>query len=98
LQHGREPEDFLLAHELCVVAIVLGKNDKETRWLAAASEDRFMVHIDRPQRFGTQFHSDSGGPWKLHNVDPTLPDEIRTLLGTGSLAEAKAHEAELNRQ
>jgi hypothetical protein len=96
LQHGREPEDFLLAHELCVAAIVLGKNAQETRWLASASEDRFLMNIDRPQRFGTQFHSAAGGPWELYTVDPALPDSIRALMGTPSLAEAKARESELN--
>jgi hypothetical protein len=98
LQHGPEPEDFLLAHEFCVVALTLGKNDKETRWLAASSEDRFLMNINRPQRFGTQFHSASGGPWQLYNVDPTLTDEVRQLMGTRTLAEARAHEAELNRE
>jgi len=98
LQHGREPEDFLLAHEFCVVALTLGKNDKETRWLAASSEDRFLMNIERPQRFGTQFHSAAGGPWQLYDVDAALTDGIRELMGTRSLAEARAHEAELNRE
>ncbi|HKO61752.1 MAG TPA: hypothetical protein VJV03_11375 [Pyrinomonadaceae bacterium] len=60
LQHGTVPEDFLLAHEFCVVAISKGKNDKHTRWLAAASEDRFLMNIGRPQRFGTQYLSAPG--------------------------------------
>ena len=40
LQHGGGPEDYLLAHELCVVAIGRGE---ERKWLAAASEDRFLM-------------------------------------------------------
>jgi hypothetical protein len=98
LQHGNEPEDFLLAHEFCVVAIVLGKNDKETRWLAASAEDRFLMNIGRPQRFGTQFHSADGGPWKLYQVDPAVTDALRALMGTHPLADAKAREAELNKK
>src|SRR5215813_1593170 len=47
LQHANTPEDYLLAHELCVVAISKGNTDG--RWLAAASEDRFLMNIDRPQ-------------------------------------------------
>src|SRR5262245_25348270 len=58
LQHGDVPEDFLLAHEFCVVAITKGKNDKDTRWLAASGEDRFLMNIGRPQRFATQFRSE----------------------------------------
>ena len=41
LQHGGEPEDYLLAHELCVVAI--GRGEERAKWLAAASEDRFIM-------------------------------------------------------
>jgi hypothetical protein len=48
------PDDYLLAHELCVVAI--GKGEKRARWLAAASEDRFLMALKRPQRFATQYH------------------------------------------
>src|SRR5262245_4013054 len=40
LQHGRAPEDYLLAHELCVVAV--SKGEERARWLAAASQDRFL--------------------------------------------------------
>src|SRR5262249_29330526 len=57
LQHGSEPEDQLLAHEFCVAALALGKVDDATKWLAAASEDRFLMNIDRPQRFATQYRS-----------------------------------------
>jgi hypothetical protein len=53
LQHASAPEDYLLAHELCVVAI--SKGDERAKWLAAASEDRFLMGIGRPQRFATQF-------------------------------------------
>src|SRR5262245_14914618 len=52
LQHAEAPEDYLLAHELCVAAI--SKGNSEAKWLAAASEDRFLMSIDRPQRFGAQ--------------------------------------------
>jgi hypothetical protein len=38
LQHAQAPEDFLLAHELCVVAI--GKGEERAKWLAAARQDR----------------------------------------------------------
>jgi hypothetical protein len=96
LQHGQIPEDFLLAHEFCVVAIIKGKNDKDTWWLAASAEDRYLMNIDRPQRFGTQFRSVGDGPIKLYAVDSTVTDELRRLMGAHTLAEARAHEAKLN--
>jgi len=98
LQHGDAPEDFLLAHEFCVLAIIKGKNDKETRLLAAGSEDRFLMNIGRPQRFGTQFHSEGNGPFLLYTVDSSVTDETRREMGVHSLAESRAHEVELNKK
>ena len=93
LQHGEVPEDYLLAHELCVVAITKGKNDRDTRWLAASSEDRFLMNIERPQRFATQFRWADDGPVELYAIDPSVTDELRRLMGAHSLAEARAHAA-----
>ena len=98
LQHGAEPEDFLLSHELCVIAMAKGKNDKDTRWLAASSEDRFLMNLGRPQRFATQFRSEGNGPIQLYKVGPGVTDEMRRIMGLHSLAEAKAHEIELNKK
>jgi hypothetical protein len=98
LQHGDEPEDFLLSHEFCVLAIIKGKNDKDARSLAAASEDRFLMNIGRPQRFGTQFRSEGNGPMLLYPVGSGVTDEMRRLMGIHSLAEAKAHEAKINKR
>ena len=51
LQHGDEPDDFLLAHELACAAAIGG--DERGTWLAAASLDRYLQRSDRPQWFGT---------------------------------------------
>ena len=68
LQHAAAPEDCLLAHELCVTALI--KGEERARWLAAASEDRYLMKIGRPQRFGTQYRSDGPGtPLKLYQMD-----------------------------
>lgn len=88
----------MLSHEFCVVAISKGKNDKDAKWLAASSEDRFLMNIGRPQRFGTQFRSEGGGPVLLYAVGPGVTDEMRREMGVHSFAEAKAHEAELNKK
>jgi hypothetical protein len=95
LQHGPAPEDYLLAHELCVVAV--GKGEKRAAWLAAASEDRFLMSVGRPQRFGTQFRGDApGGKIRLYKVDPGVTDDLRRAFGVPPLADAKAQEAKLN--
>ena len=98
LQHGDMPEDSLLAHEFWVVAISKGKNDKDTLSLAAASEDRFLMNIGRPQRFGTQLRSVDNGPLMLYPVDGGVSDELRRLMGGHSLAEIKARVLEMNKK
>ncbi|HYP25950.1 MAG TPA: hypothetical protein VE262_04455 [Blastocatellia bacterium] len=98
LQHGDGPEDFLLAHEFWIVAISKGKNDKDTLSLAAASEDRFLMKIGRPQRFGTQLHSEGEGPIVLYPVDEGVSDELRRLMIGHSLAEIKARVAAMNKK
>jgi hypothetical protein len=96
LQHADLPEDYLLAHELCVVAI--GKGEQQAKSLAAKSEDRFLMEIGRPQRFGTQFVSQNNGPFRLYAVDTGVTDELRRLMDVPSLSEAKAREARMNRK
>jgi hypothetical protein len=97
LQHSTVPESFLLAHELSVVAI--SKGEARAKWLAAASEDRFLMAIGRPQRFGTQFRDH--GPntrMELYDVDPTVTDDLRSALSVPSLADAKRREAKMNQK
>ena len=95
LQHAHAPEDYLLAHELCIIA--LSKGVEPAKWLAAASEDRFLVNIGRPQRFGTQYHADVRGKnWHLHPVDPEFSDGMRRAFNVPTLSEAQAHLEEMN--
>jgi hypothetical protein len=63
----------------------------DARWLVAASEDRFLMKIGRMQRFGTQYEpADEPGKYRLAPTEPQVTDELRAVLGTPSLAEAKA--------
>jgi hypothetical protein len=95
LQHATEREDYLLAHEFCVVA--LAKGEREARWLAAATEDRFLMNIGRPQRFGTQYRSKGpADPVRLYEVGPGVTDGLRKELGVPTLAEVRKREAEMD--
>ena len=94
LQHASAAEDYLLAHELCVVAIT--KGDERAKWLAAASEDRFLMQIGRPQRFATQFRSVGNSPMRLYETDQGVTDELRRALNVPTLAQAKEREARMN--
>jgi hypothetical protein len=96
LQHSDAPDDYLLAHELCIVAIKKGAGVES---LAAASEDRFLMSIGRPQRFGTQYRSDGpNAPFRLYKMDSGVTDTLRRMMNVPSLAEAKAGEAKWNRK
>lgn len=79
LQHGAGPDNYLLAHEFAVVSIAKG-DAGNAAWLAAASEDRFLLSIGRKQRFGTQLSDPIV-------VDGCITDRLREDLGIPSLVE-----------
>jgi hypothetical protein len=95
LQHAMTPDDFLLCHDLSVVAIA--KGEPKGKWLAAASMDRFLVSVGRPQRFGTQYGAARPGfPIRMSPVDPTVTDGLRSELGVPPLAELKQRESKMD--
>jgi hypothetical protein len=76
-QHGQTPEDFLFAHVLAVEALMRGGSGD--RWLAAATLDRYLQSVDRPQVFGTQYSGDkAAGNTPKPQVDPHLLNIQRT--------------------
>ena len=96
LQHGMEADNFLLAHDFCVVAI--SKGIEEAKWLAAASEDRYLINTGRLQRFGTQYQIDNpSGRWSLQEVSPEVGYSLRSALNVPSLASAQAYAEEMNK-
>jgi hypothetical protein len=68
-QHGRDPDDYLLAHILATVAILRG--DSSSKWLAAATLDRYLQAIGQKQVFGTQYLSKSYSYSLQHKIDST---------------------------
>jgi hypothetical protein len=94
LQHASTPDDYLLAHDLCVIAI--SKGEQKAKWLAAASMDRFLNSIGRPQRFGTQYIANKSfrSP-ALAPVDPNVSDVLRQEFDVPTLKDAKKREAEM---
>jgi hypothetical protein len=91
LMHSNAPESHLLAHELSIVAAIKGVD--KARWLIAASEDRFLMNIGRPQRFGTQYRSPGPEePMRLYDLDGVVTDRLRSELSVPSLEEARERE------
>jgi hypothetical protein len=93
LQHATSPEDYLLAHEFCIVAIFKGT---DARSLAAAAEDRFLRSIGRPQRYGTQSNKIGDSPWSLGEIDGLVTDALRMEMKVPSLEYAREQLAKWN--
>lgn len=53
-QHGDATDDFLLAHTLATVAVA--KGSARSRWIAAATLDRYLQRMQQPQIYGTQYN------------------------------------------
>jgi hypothetical protein len=96
-QHGDNEEDIQLAHALAVVSAKLNPHLKNTRYMVAATWDRYMVMRKRPQWYGTQYVRGNDNRWVLHPVDESaVDDDARRKLAVPTLAEARAEVAQLN--
>ena len=96
LQHGTEPEDYKMAHELALKASELDPEHTTARWLAAAAMDRYLQNIGKPQIYGTQFRK-VDGKWTLEPIDETaVTDEERAEWGVPPLAAAKERAKAMN--
>lgn len=85
LQHGRSPDDFRRAQEAAQRAAELG--DERGLRLRALAEDRYLISLDRPQRYGSQFFCTPPEGWQLYPVDPEVTDQERRALGMPPLDE-----------
>ncbi len=90
-QHGSDPDSYLLAHSLALAATA--KGHARAPWIAAATLDRYLQEIGRPQIYGTQFTRSADQGWTLAPYDRELvPDALRTALG---VPDQEAQEARL---
>jgi len=69
-QHSDEANDYLLAHILAVEAVV--KGDASSKWISAATLDRYLQAIGKSQVFGTQYSDKSYLYVLQHKDDPNL--------------------------
>jgi hypothetical protein len=96
-QHGATPDDYDRANRWAAKAVELDPDYPGARWLAAASKDRYLMNLGKPQLYGTQFQRVNGtGPWILWDVDPAVTDEERAKWDVPPLARAKARVVALN--
>lgn len=85
-QHGDQSDDYLLAHALAVSAVARGRYD--AAWIAAATLDRYLHSIGRPQIYGTQFQIryDGSGTTQGDFDRTIIPDSLRITSGVPPLA------------
>ena len=91
-QHGDKPGDYLLAHSLAIVA--MAKGDAEASWIAAATLDRYLMAINQPQIYGTQYKFPDA---KTVTQDPydraLIGDALRGALGVPVQADQEKRRA-----
>ncbi len=84
-QHGGQFEDYALAHELSVCAMILG--EKSAGWLAAASYDRMLLNMGHRQRFGTQSYMTNGKMFFSPIDEAMMTETTRFTVGRVKLSD-----------
>jgi hypothetical protein len=85
-QHGSCSEHYRFANRLAEIAVQAGYDD--ARWIYAATLDRYLMSLDQPQKYGTQYTL-IDGRYQLYPVDPATTDEERRLYNVPPLSEAQ---------
>lgn len=95
-QHGNTPQHFLLAHVLASAAAIQGH--QPSRWLSAATLDRYLGSVDRPQILGTQYRGTQGEPWTQEPFDRSILSEAtRDLFNVSGLDQQRSRIDLMNR-
>src|SRR5688572_6953010 len=98
MQHGSTLEEIRLAHSLATISAAIDPASLQSLWLKAASWDRMMRTLGRPQWYGTQYLRDDAGRVTLYTVDESaVTDADRVALAAPTLAEARMKAEEMNR-
>ncbi|TCK69240.1 hypothetical protein DFQ05_0760 [Winogradskyella wandonensis] len=96
-QHGNDSSDYAKAISLMKKAIELDSTiDKR---LYAAATDRYLLSLDKPQIYGTQYTKTKFKPWVMKNYDTTkVSDKERLKYGVDTLAQQKEKLEKLNNE
>jgi hypothetical protein len=87
-QHGDTADDYKKANELAKKGMEMG--DERSKWLYAATLDRWLVSQGKPQKYGTQFKKNERDDWDSGQIDPTTTDEERARFNVPPVSEALA--------
>ena len=104
-QHGNCPNHYLLAHTLAEEA--LKKGNVDAKFIYAATYDRWLISIGKPQKYGTQmpgFSVNSDTKGKIIScgiieiaIDPKTKDSERKLYDLPTLAQREKSAEKLRR-
>lgn len=96
LQHGKEPADFALAFSLASESARLDPSNRAAGWLRAATKDRFLWSVGRPQIYATQSKK-VDGKWTVEPIDEkAITEEERDRIGVMRLAATRRRLEEQN--
>ena len=91
MQHGSDPDDYLLARELSILSCAKGGYHS----LPARAEDRYLNSIKRLQRFGSQFGWGVNGEPTFRDIDLegeyVVIDSLRLDFMIAPIALVKEH-------
>lgn len=90
LQHGTDSAEYLQANEWARKSEELDSTKVETRWLVAASWDRYQMSRGQPQWYGTQSMrlNDGKGALVLYDIDPgRVTDRERRYRNVGTIEQ-----------
>lgn len=86
-QHGDSPSDYKNAHQLAKKAMEMG--EEKAKWLFAATLDRWLLSMEKSQKFGTQFKENEKGEWDFAgSVDKLITDNERKKYNVPPLSQA----------
>jgi hypothetical protein len=101
MQHGVDSMEYRQAHEWARTSEELDSTRVETRWLVAATWDRYQMSRGEPQWYGTQSTRVDGGRGALvlYRIDPTrVTDRERKYRGVGTIDQLCARLNAINKQ
>ena len=101
MQHGADSMEYRQAHEWARKSEVLDSTRVETRWLVAATWDRYQMSRGEPQWYGTQSTRVDGGKGALvlYRIDLTrVTDRERKYRGVGTIDQLCARLNAINKQ
>ena len=92
-QHSAD--DIRLAHSLATIAGYLDPENKQYRWLMAASWDRMLMQRVQPQWYGTQYQGDERGMFLFPIAGGAVTDAERADMGVPALDESRSRLVEI---